>query len=35
MLLGTVSFAGQIPTFLFAPFAGVWIDRLNRRQVLV
>ena len=35
LLLGTVSFAGQIPTFLFAPFAGVWIDRLNRRQVLV
>jgi MFS family permease len=35
MLLGTVSFAGQIPTFIVAPFAGVWIDRLNRRQVLV
>jgi MFS family permease len=35
LLLGTVSFAGQIPTFLIAPFAGVWIDRLDRRQVLV
>jgi MFS family permease len=35
LLLGTVSFAGQIPTFIFAPFAGVWVDRLNRRQVLV
>jgi MFS family permease len=35
LLLGTVSFAGQIPTFLFAPFASVWVDRLNRRQVLV
>jgi len=35
LLLGTVSFSGQIPTFLFAPFAGVWVDRLNRRQVLV
>ncbi len=34
-LLGVVGFAGQIPTFLFAPFAGVWIDRLNRRQVLL
>jgi MFS family permease len=34
-LLGTVSFAGQIPTFLVAPFAGVWVDRLDRRQVLV
>ncbi len=35
LLLGTVSFAGQIPTFLLAPFAGVWIDRLNRRRLLV
>ncbi len=35
LLLGTVSFAGQIPTFLLAPFAGVWVDRLNRRKVLV
>jgi len=34
-LLGVVGFAGQIPTFLFAPFAGVWVDRLNRRQVLL
>jgi MFS family permease len=35
LLLGTVSFAGQIPTFLVAPFAGVWVDRLDHRQVLV
>ena len=35
LLLGTVSFAGQIPTFIFAPFAGVWIDRADRRKVLV
>jgi MFS family permease len=35
LLLGTVSFSGQIPTFIFAPFAGVWVDRLDRRQVLV
>jgi MFS family permease len=35
LLLGTVSFAGQIPTFLLAPFAGVWVDRLDRRQVLI
>ena len=35
LLLGTVSFAGQIPTFLLAPFAGVLVDRLNRRNVLV
>jgi MFS family permease len=35
LLLGTVSFAGQIPTFLLAPFAGVLVDRLNRRTVLI
>lgn len=34
-LLGIVGFAGQIPTFLLAPFAGVWVDRLDRRKVLV
>jgi MFS family permease len=35
LLLGTVSFAGQIPTFLLAPFAGVWVDRWDRHRVLV
>jgi MFS family permease len=35
LLLGTVSFAGQIPTFLLAPLAGVMVDRLDKRQVLV
>ena len=35
LLLGVVGFAGQIPTFLLAPFAGVWVDRLNRRNMLV
>src|ERR1700761_8174415 len=35
LLLGTVSFVGQIPTFLLAPFAGVLVDRLNRRTVLI
>jgi len=35
LLLGTISFAGQIPTFIFAPLAGVWVDRLDRRKVLV
>jgi MFS family permease len=35
LLLGIVGFAGQIPTFLLAPFAGVWVDRLDRRKVLV
>ena len=35
VLLGTVSFAGQIPTFLLAPLAGVLVDRWNRQTVLV
>lgn len=35
LLLGTVSFAGQIPTFLLAPFAGVLVDRIDRRKVLI
>ena len=35
LLLGAVSFAGQIPTFLLAPFAGVLVDRTNRRKLLV
>ena len=34
-LLGVVSFAGQIPTFLLAPLAGVWVDRWERRRVLL
>ena len=35
LLLGLVGFIGQIPTFLLAPFAGVWVDRLDRRNVLL
>jgi len=35
LLLGLVGFSGQIPTFLLAPFAGVWVDRWNRHRVLV
>lgn len=34
-LLGLVSFASQIPILLLGPFAGVWVDRLNRHRVLV
>jgi MFS family permease len=34
-LLGVVSFAGQIPTFLLGPVAGVWVDRWERRRVLL
>lgn len=32
--LGIAGFAGQVPTFVFAPFAGVWVDRWNQHRVL-
>ncbi len=35
MLLGMVGFAGQIPAFFLAPFAGVWVDRWDRHRTLV
>ena len=35
LLLGTVGFTSQIPTFLVAPFAGVLADRSNRRLLLL
>jgi MFS family permease len=35
LLLGLVGFAGQIPSFLLAPFAGVLIDRWDRHRLLV
>jgi MFS family permease len=34
-LLGVVGFAGQIPTFLLAPIAGVLVDRWDRHRVLL
>jgi MFS family permease len=35
VLLGVVGFAGQIPSFLLAPVAGVFIDRWSRYRVLI
>src|SRR6476620_2905245 len=35
LLLGVVGFAGQIPSFILAPFAGVLVDRWDRHKVLV
>jgi MFS family permease len=35
MVLGIVGFVGQIPTFIFAPLAGVWVDRVNRHRALL
>lgn len=34
-LLGVVSFAGQIPTFILAPVAGVITDKFNKHKVLL
>jgi MFS family permease len=34
LLLGLVSFSGQLPALLLTPFAGVWVDRWDRRLVL-
>jgi MFS family permease len=35
LLLGVVSFAGYIASFVLGPFAGVWVERLNRRKLLI
>lgn len=35
LLLGVVGFAGQIPSFLLAPVAGVFVDRWNRHRLLI
>jgi MFS family permease len=35
LLLGIVGFAGQVPAFFLAPFAGVWVDRWDRHRTLV
>lgn len=35
LMLGLVSFAGQIPTFFLAPLAGALVDRWNRHRTLL
>src|SRR3954454_11783386 len=34
-VLGVVAFCGQVPLFVLAPVAGVWVDRWDRRRLLV
>lgn len=35
VMLGVVGFVSQLPALLMGPFAGVWIERRERRRVLV
>jgi MFS family permease len=35
LLLGIAGFCGQIPTLVITPFAGVLVDRMDRRRMLV
>lgn len=35
LLLGLVGFAGQIPVFVLTSFAGVFVDRVDRRNLLI
>ena len=35
LLLGTVAFINQIPSFLISPFAGVFTDRFERRRIML
>jgi MFS family permease len=34
-MLGVVGFAGQFPSFLLSPIAGVYVDRCNRHRLLI
>jgi MFS family permease len=35
LLLGMVGFASQAPIFFLSPIAGVWIDRVDKRRLLL
>lgn len=34
-VLGTIGFASQIPILVFGSFGGVWVDRLDRRRLMI
>ena len=34
-MLGLVTFLSQVPSFFFAPFAGVYVDRWNKHKTLI
>ncbi len=35
LMLGLAGFLGSIPTFIFTPFAGVLVDRMNKHRMLI
>ncbi|UZQ55860.1 MFS transporter [Trichothermofontia sichuanensis B231] len=35
LLLGLLSFANQLPSFVLVPFAGILVDRWNHGQTLI
>ena len=35
LLLGMVGFASQAPIFFLSPLAGVWVDRIDKRRLLL
>ena len=35
LLLGIISFSGQLPTFLLAPFAGILADQWDRKRIVI
>jgi MFS family permease len=35
LMLGVIGFANQFPNFVLTPFAGVWVDRWDRRRTII
>ncbi|MFQ4142604.1 MFS transporter [Chlorogloeopsis sp. ULAP02] len=35
LMLGVVGFSSQIPSFILAPFGGVFVDRFSRHRILI
>lgn len=35
LLMGIIAFTGSVPSIIVSPFAGVWIDRVNKHKALI
>src|SRR3954470_19679342 len=35
LMLGVIGFAGQFPAFVLGPFSGIFVDRWDRRRLLI